>query len=84
MLYYPQVKKLDPEGRKKHEHHRYEYCSLHERKRAETESRREKFSNMLNGRTVIRAEHIPPICEALGVEPNDIMKDQEEAQHGKH
>ena len=40
-----------------------------------------KFSNMLNGRTVIRAEHIPPICEALGVEPNDIMK--EEAQHGK-
>lgn len=43
-----------------------------------------KFSNMLNGRTVIRAEHIPPICDALGVEPNDIMKNQEEAQHGKH
>lgn len=43
-----------------------------------------KFSKMLNGRTVIRAEHIPPICDALGVEPNDIMKNQEEAQHGKH
>lgn len=33
-----------------------------------------EFSNMLNGRKVIKAEDIIPIANALGVEPNDICK----------
>lgn len=30
-----------------------------------------EFSNMLNGRKLLRIEHIPRIANALGIEPND-------------
>lgn len=33
----------------------------------------QQFSDMLNGRKVIRAEHVPIIAEALDVEPNDLF-----------
>ena len=32
------------------------------------------FSNMLNGRKIIRAEYIPLIANALGVTANDLFK----------
>lgn len=35
-----------------------------------------EFSNMLNGRKVIKGDDILPIANALGVEPNDICKRQ--------
>lgn len=31
------------------------------------------LSDMLNGRRVIRAEHVPRLAEALGVKPNDLF-----------
>lgn len=33
-----------------------------------------EFSNMLNGRKIIKADDVLPIAEALGVEPNDLLK----------
>lgn len=33
-----------------------------------------EFSNLLNGRKRIGAEHIPAIANALGVTPNDICR----------
>ncbi|MEG2014053.1 MAG: helix-turn-helix domain-containing protein, partial [Anaerovoracaceae bacterium] len=33
-----------------------------------------EFSNMLNGRKIIRGEDVLPIANALGVEPNEICK----------
>lgn len=33
----------------------------------------QQFSDMLNGRKVIRAEYIPVIAKALGVTPNDLF-----------
>jgi transcriptional regulator with XRE-family HTH domain len=33
-----------------------------------------EFSNILNGRKQLRAEHIPQIANALGVTPNDIFQ----------
>lgn len=30
------------------------------------------LNDMLNGRKIIRAEHIPIITEALGISPNDL------------
>lgn len=35
-----------------------------------------EFSNMLNGRKIIKGDDILPIANALGVEPNDICKKQ--------
>lgn len=32
-----------------------------------------EFSNMLNGRKIIKAEDIPRIAKALGVTPNDLF-----------
>lgn len=32
------------------------------------------LSNLLSGRKVIRAEHIPLLAYALGVEPNDLFR----------
>ncbi len=32
----------------------------------------QEFSNMMNGRKAIMAEHIPAIAHALGVTPNEI------------
>lgn len=34
----------------------------------------QQFSDMLNGRKVIKAEYIPLIANALGVDPNSIYK----------
>ncbi len=34
----------------------------------------QQFSDMLNGRKVIKAEYIPSIANALGVDPNAIYK----------
>lgn len=34
-----------------------------------------KFNNMLCGRQVIRAEHVPSICIALGITPNELFKE---------
>ena len=34
------------------------------------------LSDMLNGRRVIRAEIIPMLSNALGVEPNDLFRQQ--------
>lgn len=34
----------------------------------------QQFSDMLNGRKVIKAEYIPRIANALGVDPNSIYK----------
>lgn len=36
----------------------------------------QKLSDMLAGRAVIRAEMIPNICHALGVEPNALYQDK--------
>jgi len=33
----------------------------------------QQFSDMLNGRKIIRAEFIPRIADALEVEPNDLF-----------
>ena len=33
-----------------------------------------EFSNLLNGRKKLGAEHIPAIANALGVTPNDIYR----------
>ena len=33
----------------------------------------QQFSDMLNGRKVIRAEHLPPIAKALNVDINDLF-----------
>ena len=38
----------------------------------------QKLSDMLGGRAVIRAEMIPNICHALGVEPNDLYAQKKE------
>lgn len=38
-----------------------------------------EFSNLLNGRKRIGAEHIPAIANALGVTPNDLYKPRESA-----
>ena len=38
----------------------------------------QKLSDMLGGRAVIRAEMIPNICQALGVEPNDLYAQKKE------
>ena len=32
-----------------------------------------QFSDLLNGRKVIKAEHIPPIADALGVDANTLF-----------
>ena len=37
-----------------------------------------EFSNMLNGRKLLRVEHIPEIANALGISPNDLF---EKAEH---
>lgn len=36
-----------------------------------------EFSNMLNGRKLLRIEHIPGIANALGIEPNDLFEKAE-------
>jgi transcriptional regulator with XRE-family HTH domain len=36
-----------------------------------------EFSNMLNGRKLLRIEHIPRIANALGIEPNDLFEKAE-------
>jgi transcriptional regulator with XRE-family HTH domain len=33
-----------------------------------------EFSNILNGRKQLRAEHVPQIANALGVTPNEIFQ----------
>lgn len=40
----------------------------------------QKLSDMLNGRSVIRAEMIPSICQALEVEPNALYRNHEATQ----
>lgn len=35
-----------------------------------------EFSNMLNGRKLLRVEHIPRIANALGLEPNDLFEEE--------
>lgn len=37
----------------------------------------QKMSNMMRGRAVIRAEQVPNLCHALGVEPNDLYREKE-------
>lgn len=36
-----------------------------------------KFSNMLNGRYIVKAGEIPSICKALGVTPNELFSPTE-------
>lgn len=36
-----------------------------------------EFSNMLNGRKLLRVEHIPKITKALGISPNDLFEKAE-------
>ncbi len=36
-----------------------------------------ELSNMLNGRKLLRIEHIPRIANALGIEPNDLFEKAE-------
>lgn len=36
-----------------------------------------EFSNMLNGRKLLRIEHIPRIANALGIEPSDLFEKAE-------
>lgn len=33
-----------------------------------------KFSDMLNGRYIAKADDIPAICSALGITPNELFK----------
>ena len=42
------------------------------------------FSNLLNGRKLIRSEYIVPIANALGVTPNDLFAvgDNEKSRQG--
>lgn len=41
----------------------------------------QKLSDMLAGRATIKAEHVPPLCKALGVDANRLLglenKDQD-------
>lgn len=39
-----------------------------------------KFNDMLNGRALIKADDIVPICTALGVTANEIFKMQDESR----
>jgi transcriptional regulator with XRE-family HTH domain len=36
-----------------------------------------EFSNMLNGRKLLRVEYIPRIANALGIEPNDLFEKED-------
>lgn len=38
----------------------------------------QEFSNMMNGRRVLRIDDVKPICDVLGVLPNDIFYKNEE------
>lgn len=42
----------------------------------------QQFSDMLNGRKIIKAEYIPPIAKALSVDVADIFVAGEAKQHG--
>lgn len=35
----------------------------------------QQLSDILNGRKLLRAEHIMPLCNALGVKPEDVLGD---------
>lgn len=37
----------------------------------------QEFSNMLNGRKLLRVEYIPKITKALGISPNDLFEKAE-------
>lgn len=39
-----------------------------------------EFSNMLNGRKIIKADDVLPIAVALGVTPNDLLKYPDQPQ----
>ena len=36
-----------------------------------------ELSNILNGRKLLRIEHIPRVASALGIEPNDLFEKAE-------